>query len=172
MQGSVHTGSCGCAHISSRPKQFRCTLYTQLHSARVSSSSSCQGRKNRSQLQVVARDFPKPNFESSGTFQDAAALSHKLKSAERPNKPLTVVIAGAGLAGLCTAKYLADAGHKPIVLESRDVLGGKVSHRLSRHTRQPLWCSICCKTYIFNCRLQHGGMLMGMHMRQACTFSL
>jgi len=39
---------------------------------------------------------------------------------------LTVIIAGAGLAGLCTAKYLADAGHKPIVLESRDVLGGKV----------------------------------------------
>ena len=78
-------------------------------------------------MQVVAKDFPKPNFESSGTFQDAAALSHKLKSAERPDKPLTVVIAGAGLAGLCTAKYLADAGHKPIVLESRDVLGGKVS---------------------------------------------
>jgi uncharacterized protein with NAD-binding domain and iron-sulfur cluster len=32
----------------------------------------------------------------------------------------------AGLAGLCTAKYLADAGHKPILLEARDVLGGKV----------------------------------------------
>lgn len=32
----------------------------------------------------------------------------------------------AGLAGLSTAKYLADAGHKPILLESRDVLGGKV----------------------------------------------
>lgn len=31
-----------------------------------------------------------------------------------------------GLAGLSTAKYLADAGHKPIVLEARDVLGGKV----------------------------------------------
>ena len=32
----------------------------------------------------------------------------------------------SGLAGLSTAKYLADAGHKPILLESRDVLGGKV----------------------------------------------
>ena len=31
-----------------------------------------------------------------------------------------------GLAGLSTAKYLADAGHKPIVLEARDVLGGQV----------------------------------------------
>ena len=53
-------------------------------------------------------------------------MSEKLRLADRPDKPLTVVIAGAGLAGLCTAKYLADAGHKPIVLESRDVLGGKV----------------------------------------------
>lgn len=32
----------------------------------------------------------------------------------------------AGLAGLSTAKYLADAGHKPLLLEARDVLGGKV----------------------------------------------
>ena len=43
------------------------------------------------------------------------------------NRGLKVVIAGAGLAGLSTAKYLVDAGHKPIVLESRDVLGGKVA---------------------------------------------
>lgn len=33
----------------------------------------------------------------------------------------------SGLAGLSTAKYLADAGHKPVLLEARDVLGGKVS---------------------------------------------
>ena len=31
-----------------------------------------------------------------------------------------------GLAGLSTAKYLSDAGHIPILLEARDVLGGKV----------------------------------------------
>ena len=28
---------------------------------------------------------------------------------------------------MAAAKYLADAGHKPIVYEARDVLGGKVS---------------------------------------------
>lgn len=38
-----------------------------------------------------------------------------------------VAIAGAGLAGLSCAKYLTDAGHIPIVLERRDVLGGKVA---------------------------------------------
>ena len=40
---------------------------------------------------------------------------------------MRVAIAGAGLAGLSCAKYLADAGHQPIVLERRDVLGGKIA---------------------------------------------
>jgi 15-cis-phytoene desaturase len=40
---------------------------------------------------------------------------------------MRVAIAGAGLAGLACAKYLVDAGHTPIVLESRDVLGGLVA---------------------------------------------
>ncbi|MFN9176162.1 MAG: FAD-dependent oxidoreductase [Synechocystis sp.] len=40
---------------------------------------------------------------------------------------MRVVIAGAGLAGLTCAKYLADAGFTPIGLERRDVLGGKIA---------------------------------------------
>ena len=40
---------------------------------------------------------------------------------------MRVAIAGAGLAGLSCAKYLADKGHTPIVYESRNVLGGKVA---------------------------------------------
>jgi 15-cis-phytoene desaturase len=40
---------------------------------------------------------------------------------------MRVAIAGAGLAGLSCAKYLCDAGHTPIVVEARDVLGGKVA---------------------------------------------
>jgi 15-cis-phytoene desaturase len=40
---------------------------------------------------------------------------------------MRVAIAGAGLAGLSCAKYLTDQGHTPIVLERRDVLGGKVA---------------------------------------------
>ena len=84
------------------------------------------GSRNRGALQVVCRDFPKPAFEDTSSFQEASALSAKLKDAPRPSKPLKVVIAGAGLAGLSTAKYLSDAGHIPILLEGRDVLGGKV----------------------------------------------
>ena len=40
---------------------------------------------------------------------------------------MRVAIAGAGLAGLSTAKYLVDQGFQPLVLERRDVLGGKVA---------------------------------------------
>jgi 15-cis-phytoene desaturase len=40
---------------------------------------------------------------------------------------MRVAIAGGGLAGLACAKYLVDAGHQPIVLESRDVLGGLIA---------------------------------------------
>jgi 15-cis-phytoene desaturase len=40
---------------------------------------------------------------------------------------MRVAIAGAGLAGLSCAKYLIDAGHIPMILERRDVLGGKVA---------------------------------------------
>ena len=42
-------------------------------------------------------------------------------------KPQRVVVVGGGLAGLSCAKYLADAGHHPVVLERGKVLGGKVS---------------------------------------------
>ena len=31
---------------------------------------------------------------------------------------------------MACAKYLVDAGHKPIVYEARDVLGGKVSFKV------------------------------------------
>merc|ERR1712193_59985 len=72
-------------------------------------------------------DFPKPDFEGLETFEEAKALSEYFKALPRPEKPLKVVILGAGLAGLSAAKYLTDAGHKPIVLEARDVLGGKVA---------------------------------------------
>eukprot|EP01023_Acetabularia_acetabulum_P008106 TRINITY_DN1351_c0_g1_i13.p1 TRINITY_DN1351_c0_g1~~TRINITY_DN1351_c0_g1_i13.p1 ORF type:complete len:565 (+),score=103.18 TRINITY_DN1351_c0_g1_i13:215-1909(+) len=84
------------------------------------------GRRERRRV-IICQDYPQPNFESAETYQEAAQLSQKIRSAPRPEKPLKVVIAGAGLAGLSTAKYLSDAGHIPILLEGRDVLGGKVA---------------------------------------------
>jgi 15-cis-phytoene desaturase len=47
-------------------------------------------------MQVVAQDYPKPAIETSGPYLEAAALSAKLREAPRPERPLRVVIAGAG----------------------------------------------------------------------------
>ncbi|KAA8541561.1 hypothetical protein F0562_022713 [Nyssa sinensis] len=78
-------------------------------------------------LEVVCIDCPRPELENTVNFLEAACLSSSFRTSSHIDKPLNVVIAGAGLAGLSTAKYLADAGHKPILLEARDVLGGKVA---------------------------------------------
>ncbi|KAG0621967.1 hypothetical protein M758_3G062400 [Ceratodon purpureus] len=107
--------------------------FAGLRAVRVASpctAAAAAGRVARSGyrgLKVVAVDYPRPDIDSSTNFLEAAALSAYMRDAARPEKPLRVVIAGAGLAGLSTAKYLADAGHYPILLEARDVLGGKVA---------------------------------------------
>lgn len=76
-----------------------------------------------------------------------------------------------GLAGLSTAKYLADAGHKPILLEARDVLGGKVSIRFSlkissRLTEYYLMILRCLLRWL------HGKTRMEIGMRPVCTYSV
>ncbi|KAF3547302.1 hypothetical protein DY000_02009046 [Brassica cretica] len=98
-------------------------------SFKISTSFKTRTRRRRSAgpLQVVCVDIPRPELENTVNFLEAASLSASFRSAPRPAKPLKVVIAGAGLAGLSTAKYLADAGHKPLLLEARDVLGGKIA---------------------------------------------
>ena len=50
--------------------------------------------------QVLAQDYPQPAIETSGPYLEAAALSAKLREAPRPERPLRVVIAGAGGAGM------------------------------------------------------------------------
>uniref|UniRef100_A0A7S0LUK6 Amine oxidase n=1 Tax=Coccolithus braarudii TaxID=221442 RepID=A0A7S0LUK6_9EUKA len=76
---------------------------------------------------AVMKDFPKPNVEDTDPYREAAALSQKISSLAWQGEKKTVAIIGGGLSGLSCAKYLSDAGHTPLVLEARDVLGGKVS---------------------------------------------
>ncbi|KAE9587842.1 Phytoene dehydrogenase, chloroplastic/chromoplastic [Lupinus albus] len=101
--------------------------FTSFRHVTASSSSSSSKRLLKVPLKVTCVDYPRPQLENSANFLEAAYLSSTFLASPRPTKPLKVVIVGAGLAGLSTAKYLADAGHKPILLEARDVLGGKVA---------------------------------------------
>lgn len=45
-------------------------------------------------------DFPRPELENTANFVEATYLSSSFRTAPRPTKPLTVVIAGAGLKNL------------------------------------------------------------------------
>jgi len=76
------------------------------------------------------RDYPKPNVEDTDNYRFAESMSTSFKStlkASAAEQKKKVAIIGGGLSGLSCAKYLADAGHEPVVYEARDVLGGKVS---------------------------------------------
>ena len=89
-------------------------------------STSSSGRAVR----VVAKDYPKPdNIDKTENYRIAGDLSKRFASdlRVRGGEKKKVAIVGGGLSGLACAKYLAEAGHEPIVLEARDVLGGKVS---------------------------------------------
>merc|ERR1719163_2573687 len=77
---------------------------------------------------VAMKDFPKPpQLANTDPYREATALSQKLASGAWQGNKKKVAIIGGGLSGLACAKYLADSGHEPLVLEARDVLGGKVS---------------------------------------------
>jgi 15-cis-phytoene desaturase len=78
-------------------------------------------------LRLAMSDFAKPaGISRTQNYREASELSRRFQVSPG-GKPKTVAIIGGGLSGLACAKYLSDAGHKPIVLEARDVLGGKVS---------------------------------------------
>lgn len=85
---------------------------------------------SRRAVRVVAKDYPKPdNIDKTENYRIAGDLSKRFASdlRVRGGEKKKVAIVGGGLSGLACAKYLAEAGHEPIVLEARDVLGGKVS---------------------------------------------
>ncbi|GKV28594.1 hypothetical protein SLEP1_g37617 [Rubroshorea leprosula] len=94
----------------------------------LQASKSTNGRNvARGPLQVMCMDYPRPELDNTVNFLEATTLSSSFCPSPLPAKPLKVVIAGAALAGLSTAKYLADARHDPLLLEARDALGGKVA---------------------------------------------
>lgn len=129
MQQALKAGQQQAIRPGSNAHRQSARVPASLRRQARAAAPTIQNSRSRHPLSVVCRDYPRPAFETAGTFQEAQALSQKFKDAPRPAKPLRVVVIGAGLAGLSTAKYLSDAGHIPIVLEGRDVLGGKVSDK-------------------------------------------
>ena len=74
--------------------------------------------------------IPRPNLEkTSAPFNEAQQNVQDIKDKAKSSNttPKKVIVMGGGLAGLSTAKHLVDAGHIPIVLEARGLLGGKVA---------------------------------------------
>jgi 15-cis-phytoene desaturase len=70
----------------------------------------------------------RPDFTNVASHQEVRANVQALKDLPRPaGSQKRVVVIGGGLAGLSTAKHLVDAGHIPIVLEARELLGGKIA---------------------------------------------
>ncbi|PWZ57523.1 Phytoene dehydrogenase, chloroplastic/chromoplastic [Zea mays] len=102
-------------HLCIPPKHYEtvCTAPIKNSLVIMSCLTYCSNEDN---IMVVCKDFPRPPLESTINYLEAGQLSSFFRNSERPR-----------LAGLSTAKYLADAGHKPILLEARDVLGGKVA---------------------------------------------
>merc|ERR1711966_517714 len=96
--------------------------------ARLAVPSMATSTSRRRPLRVGAEDFPQPaQIKNTDNYRNGEALSKKLRDLKGMGEKKKVVIVGGGLSGLACAKYLVDAGHEPIVLEGRDVLGGKVS---------------------------------------------
>jgi glutamate dehydrogenase/leucine dehydrogenase len=84
-------------------------------------TASRTGAQPRSSVPLM-RDYPTPKgIFKTGNYLEGQALSQKMAAYAWQGEKKTVAIVGGGLSGLACAKYLADAGHKPLVLEARDV---------------------------------------------------
>ena len=88
-----------------------------------------QSRRS-SQSPFLLRDIPRPNLEkTSQPYNEALQNLQEIKNLPKPapGKKKRVLIMGGGLSGLSAAKHIIDAGHEPILLEARQLLGGKVA---------------------------------------------
>jgi len=125
VAGSAVLAAAACRHAGNRKSrqqkkvQLRATLTEESKTRTVNPATNTPEDPS---------DFPQPKgVKETENYLNSMKLSMKLAADNGKVESKTVAIVGGGLSGLACAKYLADAGHKPIVLEARDVLGGKVS---------------------------------------------
>jgi 15-cis-phytoene desaturase len=116
----------GCAAVgASRSKRRRRAKRLVTRSAAESRTRTVNPANNEPEL---PQDFPLPSqIKNTDNYRISEELTKKISGLKGQGESKTVAVIGGGLAGLACAKYLVDAGHKPVVLEARDRLGGKVS---------------------------------------------
>ena len=114
VRAPVDDGVCDASHASSKPGALR------------HDSDAGEGRSQTSPSQESSGTIPGLTRGTSGLLwrQQGERGAQDYGAAGGGRR---VVVVGGGLAGLSTAKHLVDAGHNPVVVEARDVLGGKVA---------------------------------------------
>ena len=94
----------------------------------ATAASSFQLHMSGSSISTNSRRPTPSRIKKTANWREAKALSKKFQQEQvDASEQKTVAIIGGGLSGLACAKYLSDAGHKPVLYEARNVLGGKVS---------------------------------------------
>eukprot|EP00471_Norrisiella_sphaerica_P003148 CAMPEP_0184486896 /NCGR_PEP_ID=MMETSP0113_2-20130426/8775_1 /TAXON_ID=91329 /ORGANISM="Norrisiella sphaerica, Strain BC52" /LENGTH=594 /DNA_ID=CAMNT_0026868973 /DNA_START=205 /DNA_END=1989 /DNA_ORIENTATION=- len=122
----------GAKNTESLSLSARTTVYTP-----SLSFPKLQSRTSSEKIAFSPRSFKEwqPTVHRRGTEQQrgtpVTSVGSSIFSADtpvaNPGDRGTIAVIGAGLAGLSTAKYLSELGFKPVVVEAREVLGGKVA---------------------------------------------
>lgn len=134
-QSAPSTGSAGndaiTGNVPPRPTSFLRTSWSTDPFAEGSYSFLAPSDVGMDARSLLAAPVGPLHFAGEGTSSSAPATTHgALKSgrraaAEIADIPGTVLVIGAGFAGLAAARALVDAGRDVIVLEARDRTGGR-----------------------------------------------
>jgi len=104
------------------------TLYTTLLARHTNFKPRASGRR---------MSKPAPSYSALGAGV-IAAHKHGVHAGTAPKGPGTVVVVGAGLAGLCAAFELDRAGYRVTVVEARPEVGGRTRTNTTIVKRHPM----------------------------------
>jgi len=130
MTGGAGNGAI-TGDVPARPTSFLRTTWSKDPFAEGSYSFLAPSGVGTDARTLLAAPVGPLHFAGEGTSSDAPATTHgalesgRRAAAEIADIPGTVLVFGAGFAGLAAARALVDAGRDVIVLEARDRTGGR-----------------------------------------------